>query len=394
MKSEIHTFWLKHIHAFYINVRFIYAIAEALTTAIATIFLIGKGLSYAEIGVVWSVALFFSTVLDFPTGNFADLHGRKLAFVIGVSSVGVGNFVYGAGTALWMFFIASFFAGLGAAQISGSISSWMVDEQINVGKKDDINKIFGDGSAARSVGGIIGGILIGLFFAGPLEILYFISGVIFVLLGIFVFVSIPDNYGQPHGRWISLPKEVLSHYFHSFSLIVLSISLVLMFACFSVYFFILQPLAVEIGIQEGDLGYLYAIYMTGSAAGAFILGRISKKCGEIIILLFCFVMAAAGFFTISLNFGIVGLVCGMVQFSFGYGGSIPVLYAYTNTFIPSSIRASTSSLIGTIGTGGIIVLQILMGIFIELYGLVAASLCAVVFAAAGVCALLVLYKRS
>jgi MFS family permease len=167
-----------------------------------------------------------------------------------------------------------------------------------------------------------------------------------------------------------------------------------MFACFTVYFFILQPLAVEMGIQEGGLGYLYAIYMTGSVAGALILARISKKCGEILILLFCFVMAATGFFTISLDLGIVGLACGMVQFSFGYGGSIPVLYAFANTFIPSPIRASTSSLMGTIGTGGIIVLQILMGVFIESHGLVAASLCAVIFAAAGICALLVLYNST
>jgi MFS family permease len=100
---------MRHIHAFYVNARFIFAVAEALTTAIATVFLIGKGLSYTEIGVVWSVALFFSTVLDFPAGNFAVLHGRKLAFVIGVSSVGVGNFVYGVGTTLWMFFYSFLF---------------------------------------------------------------------------------------------------------------------------------------------------------------------------------------------------------------------------------------------------------------------------------------------
>jgi MFS family permease len=391
--STIHGFWLNHIHAFYVNVRFIYAVANALTTAIATIYLLSKGLSYTEIGVVWSIALFFSTVLDFPTGNFADLYGRKLAFIIGVISIGVGNFVYGLGTTLWMFFLAAFFTGLGSAQISGSISSWVVDEQIEVDRQGEVNKIFGDGGAAASIGGIIGGTMMGLFFAGPLEILYFFSGALFILTGIFVFVSIPDNYGQPGGRWISLPREVLSHFIHSLPLVVLSITLVLMYACFTVYFFVLQPLALELGLQEGDLGYLYAIYMAGSTAGAFIVGRISKKCGEVVVLLFCFVTSATGFFTIFLNFGIMGLVCGMVQFSFGYGGFIPVLYAFANTFIPSSIRASTSSLIGTIGTGGIILLQVSMGAFIEWKGFMAASLCAVVFALVGGVLLIILYKR-
>jgi MFS family permease len=167
--------------------------------------------------------------LDFPTGNFADLYGRKLTYTLGVTSVGVGMVVYGVGTALWMFFVAAFFIGFGTAQISGSLSSWLVDEQTKAGKKDTINKIFGDGSAAASVGGITGGVLIGLFFTGPLEIIYFASGTLFVLTGIFAFISVPDNYGQPGGRWLSLPKEALSHFIHSLLLVTLSLTLVLMF---------------------------------------------------------------------------------------------------------------------------------------------------------------------
>jgi len=392
--SSIHQFWMNNIHSFYVSVRFIYAIANALTTAIATIYLLGKGLSYTEIGIVWSIALFFSTTLDFPTGNFADLYGRKLAFVIGVSSIGVGNFVYGMGTTLWMFFVAAFFAGFGSAQISGSISSWIVDEQIKVDKQDEVNKIFGDGNAVASVGGIVGGVLIGLFFTGPLKILFFASGALLILTGVFVFVSIPDNYGQPGGRWISLPKEVVSHFIHSLPLVVLSVTLVLMYACFTVFLFVWQPMALDLGVQESDLGYLYAIYMAGSAAGAFVIGRISRKYGEVLILLFCFVIAGTGFLTIALDYGVIGLVFGMVQFAFGYGGFIPVLYALTNTFIPSPIRASTSSLIGTIGTGGIILLQVGMGKFIEWQGLFLASVCAVVFALIGMLALFILSRKT
>lgn len=384
---------MQRIHPFYVSVRFVFAVANALTTAIGTVYLLGKGLSYTEVGAVWSVALFFSTVLDFPTGNFADIYGRRIAFAIGVSSIGLGNFIYGVGGTLWIFFVASFFAGFGSAQIGGSLSSWVVDEQIKVKKQDTVSEIFGDGAAAASVGGILGGILIGLFFTGPLEILYLVSGALFVFTGVFVFVSIPENYGKPGSKGISLPREAISHYLHSYPLVMLSLALVMMYACFTVFLFVWQPWALQLGVQKGDLGYLYSIYMAGSAMGAFILGRMGKKMGEVITLLLCFVGAAFGFLIISSDLGISGLTAGMVLFAIGYGGFIPVFYALTNTFIPSSIRASTNSFVSTVGTGGIIVLQLGMGAFIQSQGLTAASLFAVVFALGGIILLFVLFRR-
>lgn len=392
--SRIHEFWVHHVHSFFITVRFTTALAEALTTAIVTIYLLGKGLSFTQIGVLWSLSLFIATVLDFPTGNFADLYGRRLAFVIGILSVGTGALIYGLGSNFEIFLIAALFEGFGTAQVSGSITSWVVDEQIKVGKQDTVRKIFGDGSAAASIGGIVGGVSIGLLFTGPLEILYFSSATLYILTGIFVLISIPDNYGQPSGKWISLPKEVLSYFVHSFPLITLSIIFVLMFACFTVFIFIWQPVAVGLGIKGGNLGYLYALFMAGTALGAFAIGRISKRIGEITTLMSNFVLVSAGFLVISLDLGIAGLVSGIVLFAVGYGAAIPLVSAYMNTFIPSSIRASTVSLVGTIGTGGITALQIAMGAFIESRGLIEASLVAVGFAFLGIVVLLVFSRKS
>ncbi len=307
-------------------------------------------------------------------------------------TVGAGNFIFGMGNNLWVFFVAAFFLGFGSAQMSGALSSWVVDEQIKQNKRDTIGKIFGDGSAGASAGGVIGGILIGVFFKGPLEVLYFSSGFLLVLTGIFVLVAVPENYGKVGGRWIGLPRKVITHFVHSIPLVILSVALVLMFACNTVFLFVWQPLAVDLGIQKADLGYLYALFMAGSTVGAFLLGRM-KQVQQNVVLIMCFAIGAAGFLVISQRMGVCGLMCGLVLFAFSYGGFIPVLYAWSNSFIPSSIRASTSSLVGTIGTGGIIVLQVVMGAFVENYGLGAAAWCAVGFAAAGFAALVVLHKK-
>ncbi|MBU7025964.1 MAG: MFS transporter, partial [Theionarchaea archaeon] len=106
-----------------------------------------------------------------------------------------------------------------------------------------------------------------------------------------------------------------------------------------------QPTALELGIQKGNLGYLYAVFMAGSALGAFVTGRISKKVGEVVVLLFCFAVAVTGFTTIFFTSGMVTFVCGLVQIAVGYGGFLPLLHAYMNVFVPSSIRASMNSLV-------------------------------------------------
>jgi MFS family permease len=393
ISSKIYHFWLQHIHSFFITVRFLSALADALPTAVVTVYLLGKGLTFTEIGVVWSVSLFFSTLLDFPTGNFADIYGRKHAFVIGITSVGIGHVIYGMGSTLWVFYVAALFTGFGTAQISGSLTSWVVDEQIKSGKKDEVSRIFGDAAAAASVGGVIGGISVGLFFTGPLEILYFVSAAILFIAGAFVFISIPDNYGKPSGRWISLPQEVISHYIHSFPLVILSISLILMFACYTVFLFVWQPSALEFGIQKGDLGFLYAIFMAGTVVGALVMGRICQKIGEVITLLSCFLLSGIGFVIISMELQTMGLTSGLILFAIGFGGFLPVLYAYMNTFVPSSIRASTSSLFSTIGTGGVILLQVGIGAFIEVRGIVPASITATVFSLLGIAFLITLLKK-
>lgn len=390
-QSRIHQFWLKRIHLFYIIVRFIFALALALTASIATIYLLGKGLSYTEVGAVWGTVVFVATVLDFPTGNFADLYGRKTAYVIGIVFYGSGMLVYGVGTALWMFFAAASLVGFGSAQISGSIFSWVIDELTKVEREDAISKVFGDGSAAASVGGIAGGVLLGLFFKGPLELLYYASGILFFMTAVFVFFSIPDNYGKPSGTWIGLPKEVITHYVHSYPLLILSGAFVLMLSCYTVFRFIWQPTALELGMKEGNLGYLYAVFMAGSALGAFVAGRI-KKMGKVFVLLCCFVIVITGFSTIFFTSGLTRFVCGLLQIAFGYGGFLPLIHAYMNTFVPSSIRASTNSLVSTITSSGIIVLQIVMGAFIEWKGLKAASMCGAIFAFLGILTLFILKK--
>lgn len=389
--SVIHQFWLKRIHSFYIIVRFLFAVALALTASIATIYLLGKGLSYTEVGAVWGTVVLVATVLDFPTGNFADIYGRKTAYVIGIVFYGSGMLLYGIGYTLWMFLAAASFVGFGAAQISGSIFSWVIDELTKMEKGDEVSKVFGDGSAAASVGGIVGGVLIGIFFKGPLEILYYASGILFILIAVFVFISIPDNYGKSSGKWIGLPKEVVNHYIHSYPLLILSGAFVLMLSCYTVFRFTWQPTAIELGIEKGNLGYLYAVFMGGSALGAFIAGRI-KRMGKVFVLLCCFVVVFTGFLTLFFTSGVIMFGCGLIQVAFGYGGFLPLIHAYMNTFVPSSIRASTNSLVSTLTSSGLIMFQIFMGAFIEWKGLAAASMCGAVFAFLGICTLFVLKK--
>ena len=51
-------------------------VPSVLYNAVITAFLIESGFSMTQIGIVWSITLFSNTILDFPTGGFADKFGR------------------------------------------------------------------------------------------------------------------------------------------------------------------------------------------------------------------------------------------------------------------------------------------------------------------------------
>lgn len=103
----------KEEFAFYLS-SFFLKIPSVLYSAVITAFLVQCGYSMTKIGTIWSITLFAETVLDFPTGGFADKYGRLKIFMIGMVMMGVARILYTfGGYSILTVYFAAFLMGRG-----------------------------------------------------------------------------------------------------------------------------------------------------------------------------------------------------------------------------------------------------------------------------------------
>lgn len=371
-------FWMSKIGLTYMMSTVVFGISSALTMSVETVYLRNVGFSFTQIGVIWSTYLITSALLDFPTGNVADKLGRKTTYCTGMLFTAAGHLIYSLGYGIEFFLVGAFFIGFGEAQISGSLAAWMVDEVKKVEKEKEVGKVFGDTQLAMSAAGIVTGFLIGSFYHGPIGQLFFWSGVVLLLSALWIWISLENNYGKSEMKWLEFQVTTVRYYLGSRLLIMVSMNMVLAFCCYSVYVFVYQPAAVACGIRQQQLGTLYSVYLLSTGLGGFIFGRLCSKIHFNTLMPLNFVAFGCSFFFF-LTRDIYLIAVGLTLFSFGFGGYKPVLAAWSNALIPNEIRASTISLIGTIGSGSVFLLQPIIGRLIDMFGASAAIFLGEVF---------------
>jgi MFS family permease len=159
-----------------------------LTTPITVLLAQSRGLSLAEIGLLFTVHGVVVTVLELPTGGLADVLGRRPVVVAGAVLHLVSCVVFATATAFSGFLVGILLLGLGRALDSGPVEAWYVDTVHRVDPAADVAPGLARHGAADggslAVGAIVGGILPGLLGgAGPeaLALPYFGAAVLDVL---------------------------------------------------------------------------------------------------------------------------------------------------------------------------------------------------------------------
>ena len=103
------------LHAMVRTIAPLYAVKEA-----------GLGpLELALAGMLLELGVFLGEV---PTGVFADVRGRRLSVIVGLTVIGAGIALMGAVPAFWCFALGSALWGVGGTFISGAHQAWLADE--------------------------------------------------------------------------------------------------------------------------------------------------------------------------------------------------------------------------------------------------------------------------
>ena len=161
------------------------------------LFLLSKGISFTEIGILYATREIVINVFEIPSGIFADTYGRKNSLVISFLLYIISFLVFYLSDSFWIFFIAFVLYGFGDAFRSGTHKAMIMD-YLKV-KKWDAQKInyYGHTRACSQKGSAISSLVAGLivFYYGSYYNIFLFS-IIPYLLNLVLILSYPKELNQ------------------------------------------------------------------------------------------------------------------------------------------------------------------------------------------------------
>lgn len=131
-----------------------------------------------------------------PTGVLADAYSRRWSVVIGMVLIGAGFMLEGAVPRFWAVLLAQVVWGTGAAFTDGADAAWLADE---IGEANS-GRAYLRAAQIGSAAGLVG-IGAGVALASVrLNLPVFIGGLLYVLLGIFLLLRMPEHNFRPRPR--------------------------------------------------------------------------------------------------------------------------------------------------------------------------------------------------
>lgn len=158
------------------------------------LFLLTKGMTYTEIGILYAVREIIINVFEVPSGIFADTYGRKNSLVISFLLYILSFLAFYFSGSFWIFLIAFVLYGMGDAFRSGTHKAMIMDYlNLNLWDAQKIN-YYGHTRACSQKGSAISSIVAGLivFYYGSYYNIFLFS-IIPYLLNLFLILSYPKE---------------------------------------------------------------------------------------------------------------------------------------------------------------------------------------------------------
>ena len=159
--------------------------SHALVGATYVLFLLSRGASLWQVGLVNVFFMLTTILVEVPTGVFADHYGRRLSLFLGSLLAAAGSIVYFFAASFWLFVVAEIIVGFGRSFVSGALDAWLVDSLHHVGQAGLKAKAFRArqifDASGLALGGLIGAWLGSRGIASP----WLYSALSFVFIGLF-----------------------------------------------------------------------------------------------------------------------------------------------------------------------------------------------------------------
>ena len=335
-----------------------YNISSILYSSVITAFLLQLGINNTQIGFIWSLVLFSQMIFDYPTGSFADKYGRLRIFTIGMIFMGIATIIIAKSYNVLMLYISGILLGLGESQVSGTLFPWFVNSisiENNKEKQEYIFKINAQSQFLTNIIGVLTGFIIS-FFNIDYKILLIISGMLYIVNGVFIYFSFEDNKSTKTDL-VKIGKKSLLFFIKERKLWIYTLALTSSYSFYSIYLFIWQPVGKSLGITGSRLGSVYSLYLISFAISAFISKRNIKE----FVYVLCTSLIPVSLIVIYCSHNLILYLVGIVSLGFNYKMAMLKIMGTVHNFISNEVRSSVISLVSSLSSVFLIGLQIIIG---------------------------------
>ncbi len=170
---------------------------SARDIAMALYFVREVGMNPFQLVFAGTVFMIAVVLCEVPTGVVADVYSRRLSVIIGVFIVGAALLLEGLVPSYWSILVAQALWGIGLTFNRGALEAWIADE---LPDKRDLGHVFLRGAQAGYLGAFAG-IGLGVLLASVrLNLVSVTSGALFLGLGAFLVLAMPETGFAPAPR--------------------------------------------------------------------------------------------------------------------------------------------------------------------------------------------------
>ena len=243
---------------------------------IFTLFLLARGLTYTQIGLLGSISAGVIVIGEVPTGYIGDRIGRRNSLIIGavLLASSLFGFIFAqtflAFAALWVLW------GIGGAFQSGSADAWLYDALEACLDEDQYTTVRGRGGSVNQWVTAVTMLTAGGLYSIDRR-LPFLAGAVLVSVSIPVLLSFPNTKADANDDGLTVLEAlpIIRNRLTAPPLRSLVLYVALFFAIINAVDEFIQPIAVHaLGFPEAGLGPLYAGFTVAAAVTSYFTGDI------------------------------------------------------------------------------------------------------------------------
>lgn len=357
----------KNASIFYIIIQFLYFAALSISTSFAAAYMLDRGFSDGQIGLILGIGCLLNVICQMLIVSFIERTGMRIGHVIvGVNVITMAAavalmFISGGGVGFAVLFTV--LNVLSQATVSFVIALYRGYNEQGIRINFSVGRGFG--SAAFSLGGLVGGHVIENFSPDAIPVMYIIPSILFC---IFVLLFHAPNVEEKRTAGVTPAEKrvLLRDYPQFYTFFIGAICIIVSHSFTQTY---LLQILQHVGGNSANLGTALFISAMMELPAMLLYRKMADRFGNRRLLAF------AGFAWILKNFWIMLApnvysiyAAELLQFA-GYAIYVPAGMRYVAHTLPESEFLKGQALIGSAYTVGSLIANIVGGPMLEHLGL-------------------------